>query len=416
LDSMITLGIGKMEIDWGKNNLHKDHSTLFQPSDIKQIPYYYINDDAEEYFVEMNEGFSRKLKNMKSRLDLLGYDLNSIKEQFMRCVRNLEEHDYTIMLSFDTFYNVIKEIDVSKVNTVEYEIERFINGYDIGEYASKCILKIPSLKDKLLGEFPNNGSEWESPSRDLAVFLENLDPYITLRILAENPANLELEVQWNFFNTLNKGWINRNEIVKEIAPQKRVLIVTEGSSDSFILKKAIEELSPNISDFFDFVDMKENYPFTGTGSLYNFCVGLCRINIENSIMVVFDNDTAGVEKYKQAKLLKKPSSLLITKLPDHADFCNMQTVGPQGNTTENINGKAVSIECFLDFDSLPQKPYIRWTAYNRVEKEYQGELENKDEYVRVFKQANLTNGSYNSSKLEYLIEYLMQQWISRNQK
>lgn len=127
----------------------------------------------------------------------------------------------------------------------------------------------------------------------------------------------------------------------------RILIVTEGSSDSFVLKKAIEELCAEIADFFDFVDMKENYPFTETGSLYNFCMGLCRINVLNNIMVIFDNDTAGVEKYKQAALLRKPQSFLVTKLPDHPDFCNIQTVGPQGTTTEDINGKAVAIECFL---------------------------------------------------------------------
>ena len=191
----------------------------------------------------------------------------------------------------------------------------------------------------------------------------------------------------------------------------RILIVTEGSSDSFVLKKAIEELCAEIADFFDFVDMKENYPFTGTGSLYNFCMGLCRINVLNNIMVIFDNDTAGVEKYKQAALLRKPQSFLVTKLPDHPDFCNIQTVGPQGTTTEDINGKAVAIECFLDFDSVPYSPSVRWTEYKKSEKAYQGELENKDEYVRAFKRANLTNSAYDSRKLKYLIEYLIKQWI-----
>ncbi|WP_242943143.1 HEPN/Toprim-associated domain-containing protein [Hydrogenoanaerobacterium saccharovorans] len=412
---MITLGIGQMEIDWGKNSSYKDHSALFQLSDIKQIPYYYVDTDTERPIVKMREGVSRKLKNMKSRLDLLGYDIASIRERFMEIVREHEDHSCTVMLSFDTFYNAFKEINVSEANTVKYEVEGFENGYDLGEYVSECILKIPDIKDKLFGEFPNDDFERRSLINDLAIFLENMDPYITLRILAENPANLDLEVQWNFSEAIDCGWANRIDLLKEIDPKSRVLIVTEGSSDSFILKKAIEEISPDISDFFDFVDMKENYPFTGTGSLYNFCMGLCRINIQNNIIVVFDNDTAGVEKYKQAELLKKPSSLLITKLPDHPDFCSMQTVGPQGNTIGNINGKAVAIECFLDFHSLPQNPYIRWTAYNRCEKEYQGELENKDEYVRVFKQANLTNASYNSSKLEYLIEYLLQQWIFRKQ-
>lgn len=410
---MITLGIGRLEIDWGKNSSYTNHSALFQHEDIKLIPYYYVDPDTDEPIIEMKEGLSRKLKNIKSRLDLLGYDINSIQDMFMDFIRDHEDHGCTVVLSFDVFFNAIKEIDLSKVSTVEFEVEGYDNGFDLGEYVSKCVLQIPGLKEKLFGKSLKEDLGWRDLKGDLAVFLENIDPYITLRILAENPTNGDLEVQWNFADVVEEGWVNRDEILKELPPSNRILIVTEGSSDSFVLKKAIQEMYPNISDFFDFVDMKENYPFTGTGSLYNFCMGLCRINIQNNIIVIFDNDTAGVEKYKQAALLKKPSSLLITKLPDHPDFSSMQTVGPQGNTIEDINGKAVAIECFLDFNSIPFSPCIRWTTYNKNEKAYQGELEKKDEYVRALKQVDLTEPSYNSSKLVYLIEYLIQQWIHR---
>lgn len=413
MDSMITLGIGRMEIDWGKNSSYKDHSALFQPSDIRQIPYYYVNIDTEKPIVKMKEGFSRKLNNMKLRLDLLGYDLDSVREKYIQAVEEHEDHGCTIALSFDVFYQAVKDIDVSKVNTVEYEVEGFDNGYDLGEYVSKCVLGIPEIKNKLFNESSNDDFVWKDLTSDLAVFLENLDPYITLRMLAENQANLNLEVQWNYADAVDGGWINQSNLVKEMASQNRVLIVTEGSSDSFILQKTIEELYPDIADFFDFVDMDKNYPFTGTGNLYNFCMGLCRINIKNNIIVIFDNDTEGLMKYKQSESLEKPPSLLITKLPDHSDFCELQTIGPQGNKAGNINGKAVAIECFLDFQSLPQPPCIRWTSYNRRENEYQGELENKDEYVRVFKRANLTDASYNTSKLKCLMEYLIQQWISK---
>ncbi len=30
MGSMITLGIGKMELEWGKNNMFNNHSCLFQ--------------------------------------------------------------------------------------------------------------------------------------------------------------------------------------------------------------------------------------------------------------------------------------------------------------------------------------------------------------------------------------------------
>lgn len=92
--------------------------------------------------------------------------------------------------------------------------------------------------------------------------------------------------------------------MKILDQEKRILIVTEGSGDSYIISKAIEQLFPDISDFFNFVDMKENYLFAGTGNLYNFCVGLCRINIRNYIIVIFDNDTTDIGKYEKSLSLK----------------------------------------------------------------------------------------------------------------
>ena len=35
-----------MEIDWGKNNVFSNHSSLFQKSDFEQkIPYYLVDDE-----------------------------------------------------------------------------------------------------------------------------------------------------------------------------------------------------------------------------------------------------------------------------------------------------------------------------------------------------------------------------------
>jgi hypothetical protein len=195
--------------------------------------------------------------------------------------------------------------------------------------------------------------------------------------------------------------------------QSRILIVTEGSSDSFIIERAMKELRPDIADFFYFVDMEEHYPFTGTGNLFRFCQGLSRIKIQNNVLVVFDNDASGMEKFLQCQKLIRPKNMHICTLPDHECFCNFLTRGPNGVSLENINGSAVAIECFLDMDNInSESNYIRWTSYNRELEKYQGELENKDLLVKYFKKANLTDGSYNTDKLSYLLDYLVDQWLS----
>lgn len=416
MGSMITLGIGCMEIDWGKNNVFSDHSSLFKTTDVKLIPYYYVDMDTDEPIIEMKEGYERKLSSVKRRLDLLGYNMTSIRKMYKELLYQHENYGYDIQLSFDAFCEIVKSIDISKINTAELAVRFETNGYNFGEYFRRCVLEEPELKEKLLAGYREQEDVYRRQEYAVSEFLENMDPYITLRILAENPDNGEQMVRWNFADIVEGGWARREEIVKELAQEKRILIVTEGSSDSYILSKAIEQLFPDISDFFEFVDMKENYPFTGTGNLYNFCMGLCRINIQNNIIVIFDNDTAGVEKYEKSLELKKPASFAIMKLPDYPEFSNVCTIGPHGKTMDNINGKAVAIECFLDFECIQKIPCIRWTTYNKNQQKYQGELECKDEYVRVFKTCNLAESSYDTSKLKYLVSYIIDQWINLNQE
>ena len=414
MGSMITLGIGRMELDWGKNNSYRDHSALFQNSDIKDIPYYYVDMHTGEPIIEKKEGYSRKLSLIKRRLDLLGYDIRSLKRHYEEAIREHLDFGYEINLPFDKYYDAVKSINIAQVDTVSLAVESHENGYYFGEYVRRCIFEDSSIEANFINPLEKSDPEdWKDPKYDLSQFLENLDPYIMLRIIAENPQNCNYELQWNFFDVVDNGWVKRDEIVKELSQNKKVLFVTEGSSDSFILRKTLDSLYPDISDFFDFVDMEENYPFTGVGNLYNFCLGLVRISIQNNIIIVFDNDTAGVEKYEQAMSLKKPSNFLVTKLPDHVTFTSFKTQGPQGETIENINSKAVAIECFLGFQHQDSEPYIQWTSYNKRIRQYQGELANKDRFVREFKSADLNSGYYSTEKLTYLVDHLLTQWIER---
>ena len=133
MGSMITLGIGRMEIDWGKNNSFRDHSILFKISDVKLIPYYYVDMDSDEPIIEMKEGYARKLSSIKKRLNLLGYDLVSIRKMYEDIVREHQEYGYKIKLSFDVFYDVLRAINVSDIDTVKLAVEFEENGYDFGE-------------------------------------------------------------------------------------------------------------------------------------------------------------------------------------------------------------------------------------------------------------------------------------------
>ena len=47
--------------------------------------------------------------------------------------------------------------------------------------------------------------------------------------------------------------------------------------------------------------MKKNYSFTGAGNLKNFIKGLSKINILNNMLVILDNDTAGLVVFYNIK-------------------------------------------------------------------------------------------------------------------
>lgn len=408
MGSMITLGVGRMEIDWGKNNVFRDHSSLFKPEDVKLIPYYYVGDDGTT-IIERKEGLSRSLLSIKKRLDLLGYTLENLKKLYEDALTEYDDHNLEVNLSFDLFSKMLREIDVNRINTPGFAVDYEENGYDLGEFVRRCIIPEKEIYSFLLKSV---GGDKRNLNFELESFFENMNPYIILRLLAENPNCKDLDVYWSFADVVEGGWIKKEDVVKPLPAIKKIMIVTEGSSDSFIIQKSINVLYPDISDFFTFIDMENNYPFTGTGNLYNFCCGLMKINIMNNIIVIFDNDTAGNEKYDKLIMFPKMNNLLIAKLPNNNEFENFETVGPQGTSVENINGKAVAIECFLDFASVDIKPTIRWTNYIEKASQYQGSLQNKDEYVRKYKNADLLNGDYATSKLSALIDYLIERWCT----
>ena len=406
MGSMISLGVGRMEIDWGKNNFFRNHSALFQTSDVKMIPYYYVDDDGNPLIVE-KEGYSRQLKLVKPRLDLLGYTLEMIEEKYNQLRSDCLCHGIKNVLSYETFSKILKEIDVRRINTPELAAEYDEYGYDFGEFVRRCIIPEKEIHQRLLDAV--DGDEFELRF-GLEEFFENMDPYIILRLLAENESCRELDVFWSFSDVVEGGWVEKEDIVIPLSDEQKILIVTEGSSDSFIIKRTIDTLYPEISDFFNFIDMQENYPFTGTGNLYNFCCGLMKIGVLNQIIVLFDNDAAGNEKYEMLIRMPHMKNLLIAKLPYLTNFENVDTVGPQGVAVSNINGAAVAIECFLDFNSCKRVPLVRWTNYVDKAERYQGALVAKDEYVRSFRNADIREDGYDSSKLKKLIDYLLEQW------
>ena len=398
MGTMITLGVGKLEINWGKNDFYENFRDLFQPNDWKDIKYYYADN-----VVEIKKGYSRELALVKPRLDLLGYTLENIKTIYESAYTEycdvMGEYADSV-LTFEEYFNVFSKINLSKVNTLTED-----DDWDFGEYVTKCIFEDKEIQ-RLLKKY--------SLGRKSGEFYENLPPRLLVRVLCENPTAKDLPLQWYMADHVENGWSKEEDLSPKLEDKDKILIVTEGKSDTFILQTSINKLFPAISDFFYFIDMEENYPFTGTGNLYNFASGLTKIKIQNKTIIVFDNDEAGIFSYKKCQeKLDVITNLKFYHLPDMDEFKNFLTVGPTGDSYQDINGKAVSIECFLDLDfNSPKAPTVRWTIYNEKSNKYQGALISKDEYTRTFKK-HLEDEHYRKDKLYFLIKDLIDFWCTK---
>lgn len=385
MGSIITLGIGELELDWGKNFGFRDYSKLFTQADKKPINYYYADDE-----VLIKPAYSSPLSKVKRRLELLGYSLSNLTHHFDEY--NSEYPDYldNPNINFSDLCKIFSNIDIKK-----YKNKKEYGDYDLGEYVIENIFENDNFK-----EFRNH---IDIKDKDIASYFENFDSLFILRLLIENPNNSDMELEWRTQDLIDGGWTNDDEIYVGVQEEDKFLIVTEGSSDTFIIRKTLELLYPDILDFFSFVDMEENYPFTGTGNLYKFCQGLTSIRIQNKTLIIFDNDLEGIEKYEKTLALDIPKNMTIMKLPNLGKFNNFLSIGPSGEFNDNINGKAIAIECFLDLSS-EKTPRIRWSNFNEKMQEYQGSLEKKDKYVRKFKKIRTKNDNYDFSNLKILIE------------
>ncbi len=284
-------------------------------------------------------------------LELLGYTLEGCQKIYDELAGHAE-YEQRPPISFSTLARAVSAVDVMKFSAPDGP-----SYFDFGEYVISNIIADPQCV--------RSAPDLAGLEHSDGCFVDNLDPYIILRLLAENPSNLDREVAWRFSDLAEGGWIDEDSLYEGLTASDSFLLVTEGSSDTSILKKSLELVEPEVADFFNFIDMGENYPFTGTG-----------------------ND---LEKCQQ-----------------------IRTLGPNGDSVENVNGRAASIEFFLDlsYGSVPP-PTVRWTSYDEKQDAYQGELVDKEIYVRAFFDAAGRRPGYDTLCLTYLWDHIVSRCLGK---
>lgn len=412
----ITLDVAGVSVTYSKNHRGFDHGSIFQEKDRKaiessQLNYRWYEEEGEDPRPS-EMAFTRPLKHVVPRLELLGFNLERVHREYDAFAQGwLEErqslHDdddepVPDLMSFAEFCTFVTSHRLESLD------DTFILGVD--EASEKKIReRFDGIQFERIPGYRSYDIYAHSERSFFDALLDILHPYSVLRLLAE--ANEDAPVVWQYGPLVQAGWATEREFVPHARRTETFLIATEGSSDVHILKHALALLRPEIADFFRFIDVSESHPFSGTGNLVKFAEGLAKIDVQNQVLFVFDNDAEGLDAHQHLSALTLPVNMRGIMLPELEEFREFPAQGPEGLRDSDINRRAAAIECYLDLEVGGHPPAkVRWSNYKKSLDTYQGALEYKESYSKEFlKQTSLTlaEGAYDISKIESVLDLLV---------
>lgn len=414
----ISLDIGGLSIDWSKNSRGADHGALFQEGDRKpirsdQIDYDYFAEHGEDPG-PMEMALVRRLQDVVPRLELLGFTLETAKAQYLGAVaacreerQDFDEGDAQAppdLMSFNEFCTFVTAHPVQGLD------DTFVDSLD--EEKSRGRFSDDRVTDRIPRSVFDSWSAYSERSY-FGSLIGILQPYALLRVLAESPDNLEAELVWRYGPLVEAGYASENEFTPGAQRTQTFLIATEGSSDVHIISHAFSVLRPEIADFFRFIDVSEGHPFSGTGNLLKFAEGLVKIDVQNQLVFLFDNDAEGYDAYRRLQRLTLPTNMRGMMLPELDAFRAFPACGPEGVGTADINRRAAAIECYLDLDLDGCPPAkVVWTNYKREIDSYHGALEYKESYTKAFlneRRETLSSGGYDVTKLRAVLDAIVRE-------
>lgn len=414
----ITLDVAGVTITYSKNHRGIDHGSIFQEHDRKALKSDQLDNDWREDDDEdptpSEMAFTRPLGDILPRLELLGFNLERVQREYDAVARNWLEERKSLQDDFGepipNLMNFAEFLEFSTAHPLESLDDTFI--LDIADASEAKIQgRFEGMEFERIPNYRPYDVQAYSERSFFGALVHILHPYSLLRLLGQEGANNDAPVVWQYGPLVQAGWATAQEFVPCARRTETFLIATEGSSDVHILKHALALLRPGVADFFRFIDVSESHPFSGTGNLVKFAEGLAKIDVQNQVLFVFDNDAEGLDAHQRLSTLTLPLNMRGIMLPELEEFRSFPAQGPQGLHNSDINRRAAAIECYLDLDvgNYPAAKVL-WTNYKKNLDSYHGALEFKDSYSKEFlKQTpeTLVEGKYNIRKIEGILDLLI---------
>jgi hypothetical protein len=357
-----------------KSYIEPELMTLYRESD-KTI-HTWIDEDEE---VRHNVKYTNSVRNIKLRLDIMGFTLKNAEMDFSK-------HNNTIQTYFDFDDDEFNECDL-----VDYTFSNWLNAMKNIDTSSLDIWKLKdgffkenkknTIEYHILDEHFNGGPIYGFATSDIRYVLRGI-----LELFDDND-----ECSLDYTDLVDGGYYEETEEVckssldylssKSLSNQK-IIILTEGSSDISVIQRTMKLLYPDLLDYYSFMDFNISNASGSANSLVSYIKVFIGSGINNKIIALFDNDTAAFDAVKVLNKVNIPNNIKVLHYPDLEIAKSYPTLGPGGTLNCDINGLACSIELYLGNDILLGEDNkltpIQWKGYNQALKKYQGEILNKE--------------------------------------
>lgn len=321
----------------------------------------YANEDENETV----KSFCSTSKICKQRLELFGATYEKAKSDFESALQKIKD---------DEVYN-FKSIEIITFESYLADIKSIINSkkktYDNNYY------------DNFIDYLQENELFIEYQSIKLGLW----------SILSVVDA--KSEVEYNLTDIINGGWVSK---VKKAVKTEKIIVLTEGKTDTEFLKVCLKNFFPHLEGFYHFMDFENSKYEANASRLVHTIKSFVGSGIKNLIVALFDNDSAAKKEIKNLRNVKLPNNIKILQYPPIEFAKKYPTIGPNGIQFMDINGFAGSIEMYLGKDCLKENEEfipIQWTGYIESIGQYQGVI-NKKEYVQKAFREKVKNFDYSS--------------------
>ncbi|SEB29869.1 hypothetical protein SAMN04490357_0034 [Streptomyces misionensis] len=133
-----------------------------------------------------------------------------------------------------------------------------------------------------------------------------------------------------------------------------VIVLTEGSTDSRLLTKAMHITHPHLDGFIRFIDYTGPSAEGGVSALSRMVKAFIAAGVANRFVAIADNDTAAHTHLAELKSRQLPEGCRLLHYPDLPLLADYPVLDPTSSemTRDDVNGIAGSLEMYLGRDVL----------------------------------------------------------------